>query len=89
MINTYHPQSDGQTEVLNRCLEDYLRSFTAECPKAWVRYLPWVEWSYNTAWHSSIKRTPFEAIYGRPPLSLLDYVSGTSSVAHVDEVFID
>ena len=89
MSSAYHPQSDGQTEVLNRCLEDYLRSFTAECPTVWVRYLPWAEWSYNTAWHSSIKRTPFEAVYGRPPPSLLDYVSGTSSVASVDEVLTD
>lgn len=30
--------------------------------------------------------TPFEAVFGRAPPSLQDYLAGTSSVAAVDEI---
>lgn len=40
MGTSYHPQSDGQTEVVNRCLKSYLRFFVMEQPRTWNRYLP-------------------------------------------------
>lgn len=80
----YHPQTDGQTEVLNRCLEDYLRCFVSETAKDWITHLPWAEWSYNTSLHSAINTTPFEAVYGRPPPTVVDYVQGSSPVEEVD-----
>jgi len=83
---SYHPQTDGQTEVVNKCLENYLRCFAMDRPKQWTLWLPWAKFWYNTTWHSSIKMTPNEAVYGVPPPRLLNYVPGTTRVEAVDEV---
>lgn len=44
MSTSYHPQTDSQTERLNRCLESYLRSMVFSDPKQWVKWLPLAEW---------------------------------------------
>lgn len=87
--SAYHPQTEGQTEVLNHCLEDYLRSFIPDNPQEWTWYLPWAKWHYNTMWYSANKMPPFDAVFGCSPPSLADYVIGDSSVASVDELLVD
>ncbi|CAL9017935.1 unnamed protein product [Prunus brigantina] len=41
--SAYHPQSDGQTEVINRILEQYLRCTIGDKPTSWTTWLPWAE----------------------------------------------
>jgi hypothetical protein len=86
LSTSYHPQTDGQTEVVNKSLENYLRCFTQDNPKEWNHWLPWAEYWYNTSWHSATKMTPYEAVYGVLPPRLLSYVPGTTRVEAVDEV---
>ncbi|KAL0388981.1 UNVERIFIED_CONTAM: Gag-Pol polyprotein [Sesamum calycinum] len=83
--SAYHPQSDGQTEVLNRVLETYLRCFVSEEPQLWFQFLHLAEFWYNSSHHSSIGMTPFQALYGRPPPSISSYIAGTTTVAALDE----
>ncbi|GKB09272.1 retrotransposable element Tf2 [Tanacetum coccineum] len=84
MSSAYHPQTDGQTEVVNRGLECYLRCMTGERPKEWTQWLSLAEYWYNTNFHTSINTTPFEVVYGQPPTFHVPYVVGTSSVDKVD-----
>jgi hypothetical protein len=82
---TYHPQTDGQTKVVNKCLETYLRCFASERKNHWAQWLPLDEWWYNTSYHTTTHMTPFEAIYGQNPPSILSYFPGVSKVQAVDQ----
>nr|GEU64466.1 putative reverse transcriptase domain-containing protein [Tanacetum cinerariifolium] len=65
MSMAYHSQTEGQSERMIQTLEDMLRACVIDFRKSWDRHLPLVEFSYNNSYHTSIKATPFEALYGR------------------------
>jgi hypothetical protein len=62
---TYNPEFDGQTERVNRVIEDILRMYLMDKPSRWEDYLHLVEFAHNNGYHASLKMSPFEALYGR------------------------
>jgi hypothetical protein len=62
----YHSQINGQVERVNQILEDMLRMHVMHQSKKWEDYLPLVEFAYNNGYQTSLKMSPFEALYGRP-----------------------
>nr|KYP52090.1 Retrotransposable element Tf2 [Cajanus cajan] len=82
--SAYHPQSDGQTEVVNRCLEDYLRCFVGDKTKQWPRWLAWEEFCFNTHYNQSAGMTPFKAVYGRDPPAIFKAPTFPSKVESVN-----
>ncbi|KAJ4770480.1 polyprotein [Rhynchospora pubera] len=70
MSTAYHPQNDGQTERVNQCIENYLRSMMLNQPKLWTKWLAMAEYWYNTNFHSALNTTPFKALYGYDPPQL-------------------
>ncbi|GKC11096.1 putative reverse transcriptase domain-containing protein [Tanacetum coccineum] len=63
MSTAYHPQTDCQSERTIQTLEDMLHACVVDFTKGWDRHLPLVKFSYNNSYHTSIKATPFEALY--------------------------
>src|SRR5579883_1549543 len=88
----YHPQTDGQTERVNRVLEDLLRACVLQYDKNWDKCLSLAEFSYNNSYQASLKMAPFEALYGRrcrTPLSWSQHgeqaIYGPNLVVEVEE----
>jgi transposase InsO family protein len=67
MSSSYHPQTDGQTERVHQSLEAYLRCFAQACPSRWAQWLSLAEYWYNTSWHTSLNKSPFEVLYNYHP----------------------
>jgi hypothetical protein len=67
----------------------YLRCFTGDRPREWLRWLPWAEYTYNTAYQSSLHDTPFHAVYGRQPPSIWSYEAGDTRVAAMAKTMVE
>jgi hypothetical protein len=65
LSTTYHPESDGKIERVNRVIEDMLRMYVMDKPSKWEDYLHLVEFTYNNGYQASLKMSPFEALYCR------------------------
>ncbi|KAG3237309.1 hypothetical protein PI124_g17703 [Phytophthora idaei] len=89
MSTADQPQTDGQTERVNRVVEDILRSLSAEAPRRWSEVLPLVEFALNNAVNASTGFTPFYVnglANPRVPLTPLHRGSGVSGGGITDRL---
>jgi hypothetical protein len=71
---TCHPQTDGQTEVVNHTLSTMLRAVLKTNLKLWEECLPHIECAYNRTVHFTTNVSLFQVVYGfnpRAPIDLL------------------
>ncbi|KAK1617504.1 hypothetical protein QYE76_023021 [Lolium multiflorum] len=69
-----HPQTDGQTEVVNRSLSTLLRVLVKKNLKSWEDCIPHAEFAYNRAKHTTTMRSPFMVVYGFEPPTAIDFL---------------
>lgn len=78
--SAYHPQTDGQTEVVNHSLGDLLRYLVGDNLRSWDQRLSQAEFAYNHARNRSTNFSPFQVVYSilpRSPIDLLTLPSKT------------
>ena len=59
MSTAFHPQTDGQTERMNRLVQETLRHYVNPAQDDWDEHLPLVQFAINDSHNNSIGTTPF------------------------------
>jgi transposase InsO family protein len=80
MSTARHAQTDGQSERMNRTLEEMLRAYAVEAPQ-WDELLPALEFAYNDSAQDSTRHSPFYLNYGYHPHSPLGLLSQAQVVS--------
>jgi hypothetical protein len=75
LLTSKHPQTDGQTKVMNQHLKTMLRAYIEPNQKDWSRWLDMLQFAYNNATHSSHQSTPAKLLMGYKPRSPLDFLA--------------
>ena len=68
----FHPQTDGQIEVVNKMIVHILHMYNSKHPCTWDEILPYVHKNYNQALHSSTNHNPCQVGLGFQPLCPID-----------------
>jgi hypothetical protein len=69
MSSAYHPQTDGQSEVMVRTLKEMLRHYLSHTQKDWAELIPALEFAYNNSVNATTGLTPFELDLGYHPVT--------------------
>ena len=64
LSTAYHPQTDGQSEALNRIIEDYLRAYSADDQTVWAKLLPLAQFAYNNSRNHTMGMSPNRLLHG-------------------------
>lgn len=77
--SAYNPQTDGQTEFMNKSLRSLLRCLVGEYLRSGDTILSTVEFTYNSFVNRTIDMSPFEIVYGYRPRILIDLIHISAS----------
>jgi Integrase zinc binding domain/Chromo (CHRromatin Organisation MOdifier) domain/Integrase core domain len=89
MSTAFHPQSDGQSEAINKVLEQYLRIHCNYQQDDWEFHLPLAEVAYNNSVSTSTKMTPWYANKGYHPRTASTFEPSSTKVKGTAQEALD
>jgi transposase InsO family protein len=72
LSTAFHPQTDGQTEIINQYIDQRLRPFVSYYQDNWSEMLPLIDHTQLVLPHDSIGMSPFQLLYGYKPRMSFD-----------------
>lgn len=77
LSTAYHPQTDGNTEIVNQYLDQRLRPWVNYHQDNWSDLLPCMDWAQATLPHESTGLSPFEIEFGHKAVHHWDWEKRT------------
>jgi hypothetical protein len=73
LSTAYHPETDGQTEIMNQYIDLRLRPFVNHFQSNWSRLLPLIDFAQLALHHESLGTSPYQLLFGRQPRMSIDW----------------
>ena len=80
LTTAYHPQANGQTEIMNQTLEISLRAYIGPDQDDWTSSLDGLALSYNSTPHTATGFTPAYLLRGYVPTTELSLIHWLESI---------
>lgn len=84
LTTAYHPQADGQTEVMNQGLEISLRAYVGPNRDDWSAALKGLALAYNTSPHTATGYSPAYLLRGYHPITGSTLIHAPESIPRPD-----
>ena len=75
----YHPQTNGLVERFNKTVQSIILTTCSEQQDDWDENIEEILFSYRTMVHSTMKKTPFEIMFGRIPMPEMNDITDDAS----------
>ena len=75
----YHPQTNGLVERFNKTVQSIIITTCSEQQDDWDENIEEILFSYRTMVHSTMKKTPFEIMFGRIPMPEMNGITDDAS----------
>ena len=82
----YHPQSNGQTEAVNKIIKHTLKTKSEDSKGSWPEELPMVLWSYITTPRTTTGESPFVLAYGCEAMVPIEIGAGSFRRDYFDQL---